>query len=651
MSNSHEQSLNENVVFLPMSESSPEFLHCERERYALETLLSLGPGAFNTRLGQESLAPFLSPEEVNQISGWAKNYHISQLQLENGEEEEDEEDEEEGSGLQGFSGRYFPTCSDTPAPSLVLGWPERMSWVGVDSATVYTNPPAEGQPNIREVIRRLLQGATKVIAIVTDRLSDNAVIGDLHCQASRGVPVYLILNQRSIQENFTSHRLAHPNIQVRVLGGKTYCTREGKMVVGEMKNNFLLVDLETVVQGSYSMTWSDAHLHRQLVTVLSGQVVESFDQEFRILFAASLPIPDSWKVAKHPMDVTFHSEKSDLGQSRHLPMEPLSTPEPSLPPNSPLDWEAMGVIQRHMPESRVNLHGPSMTPEEPLLFSPHERKTLLMKESNRQETTFLEEERTCLNPNFVKRNQQDNLLSLKNTRRSETDFQTFTEKEFQHRVQTDTSYSRLRSWQRSCESGEERLIQPRHDNTDESSRRETPVLSHQRWHQPNRRQDILEEESKTAQGQSESSSWTHSPSSTKKPLILRVPERESFSSLSDIMRRLQPRQSSSGLMTRVSKSTVSELSRSMMDLRSENTDTSLQRDPTAPTLQANYFDPFRVTPALALMKKRNDDLKAVMLRQPKTFLPPSRPRSSSFGLQMDWRRPQTDRERGREETK
>ena len=150
------------------------------------------------------------------------------------------------------------------------------------------------------------------------------------------------------------------------------------------------------------------------------------------------------------------------------------------------------------------------------------------------------------------------------------------------------------------------------------------------------------------------------------------------------MRRLQPRQSSSGLMTRVSKSTVSELSRSMMDLRSENTDTSLQRDPTAPKLQANvskrvslclcvcgcdcvsswptnvtdiflslrqYFDPFRVTPALALMKKRNDDLKAVMLRQPKTFLPPSRPRSSSFGLQMDWRRPQTDRDRGREETK
>lgn len=50
----------------------------------------------------------------------------------------------------------------------------------------------------------------QVIAIVTDRLTDGAVIGDLHNAASRGVPVYIILNQRSIQENFTLNRLRHP---------------------------------------------------------------------------------------------------------------------------------------------------------------------------------------------------------------------------------------------------------------------------------------------------------------------------------------------------------------------------------------------------------------------------------------------------------
>lgn len=50
----------------------------------------------------------------------------------------------------------------------------------------------------------------QVIAIVTDRLTDGAVIKDLHNAASRGVPVYIILNQRSIQENFMLNRLRQP---------------------------------------------------------------------------------------------------------------------------------------------------------------------------------------------------------------------------------------------------------------------------------------------------------------------------------------------------------------------------------------------------------------------------------------------------------
>lgn len=51
---------------------------------------------------------------------------------------------------------------------------------------------------------------SQVVAIVTDRLSDSAVIGDLHTVASLGVPVYIILNQRSFQENFTPQKLRHP---------------------------------------------------------------------------------------------------------------------------------------------------------------------------------------------------------------------------------------------------------------------------------------------------------------------------------------------------------------------------------------------------------------------------------------------------------
>lgn len=41
------------------------------------------------------------------------------------------------------------------------------------------------------------------------------------------------------------------NMRVRVIGGKTFCSRMGRMVAGEMKVNFLLLDLKTVVHGSY----------------------------------------------------------------------------------------------------------------------------------------------------------------------------------------------------------------------------------------------------------------------------------------------------------------------------------------------------------------------------------------------------------------
>lgn len=62
--------------------------------------------------------------------------------------------------------------------------------------------------------------------------------------------------------------------------------------------------------------------------------------------------------------------------------------------------------------------------------------------------------------------------------------------------------------------------------------------------------------------------------SSQRPLILRVPQSESFSSLSNIMKRIQPQPSSSGLLKRGSKAAVSELSHSMMDLSVHKTDTN-----------------------------------------------------------------------------
>ncbi|XP_029288715.1 protein FAM83E-like [Cottoperca gobio] len=362
MSNSYEQSLDENAVFLPVNESSPEFLHCEKERQAVERLINAGPEAFNSSIETERSGCFLSSEEVSQISSWSQDYRLNPIRVQR------QENGEEGSlEMEDFCSTYFPSYSDIPPPNLDLGWPEKSHWGPKASVTVHTSPPAEGEPPVRQIIRQHLQKAGQVIAIATDKLTDGAIIADLHNAASRGVPVYIILNQRSIQENFMLNRLRHPNMQVRVLGGKTFCSRTGRTVVGEMKDKFLLLDLETVIHGSYSLTWTDAHLHRQLITVLSGPVVDSFDREFRILFAASLPVPDTWRVeGTHVPDVSHRlKDRSDLVYQRHHHFEPEITNPPSPPADSLLDWEAMGVIQSKE-FSPLDQHEDIMAKEMPL---------------------------------------------------------------------------------------------------------------------------------------------------------------------------------------------------------------------------------------------------------------------------------------------
>ncbi|TNN66205.1 Protein FAM83E [Liparis tanakae] len=542
MSSSQEQSLDENAVFLPVNEFSAEFLHCEKERRAVERLLNAGPEAFYSSIGTERSGCFLSSEEVSQISNWAQDYRSNAQQVQS----QQVNGEEGSSEMEDVCSTYFPSQSDIPAPNLDLGWPEKVPWVPNGNVTVHTSPPAEGQPPVRQIIRRHLQKAGQVIAIVTDRLTDGAIIGDLHNAASRGVPVYIILNQRSIQENFTLNRLRHPNMRVRVLGGKSFCSRTGRMVVGEMKDKFLLVDLETVIHGSFSLTWTDAHLHRQLITVLSGPVVESFDREFRILFAASLPIPDTWSLAGIHLDVPHQQkDRSDLAFQRPHHLEPEMFNPPSPPADYLLDWEAMGVIQRNrcFPESPLDQHAEIMAKEIPL---------------------------------------QSKMLFMKNTPIVEG---------FRNQFFENTRVDHIRR---------------------EQSRTEA----------------ILEDEHSV---EPTSSKVENSPSS-RKPLILRMPQSESTSSLSDIMKKVQPQHSTSGLLRKGPQAPVTDLSQSMMERSTHNPDGDRV---SVPRFKTSAFDPDYMTPALALMKKRNEELKPSLYRTPSDYLPRERPRSSNYA---HWRR-------------
>ncbi|XP_058874392.1 protein FAM83E-like [Acipenser ruthenus] len=358
MSDSQDASLDEDVVFPRVSESSPEFYYSEPRRRALECLLSAGPAAFHTQLSLERINNFLSESEISELHNHVTDFVPTEVPLSSWKREPAE-------CLSDFSERYWPEYSDVPAPCLDLGWPDDGGgWKGITRATVYTHPPHEREPPIREVMRRGIQEASKLVAVVTDRLTDGDVFRDLVAVARRGVAVYILLEQRG-EESFREMREregergggGEENMRVRVVGGVSFCSHDGKMVSGEMKEKFILIDHETVITGSYSLTWSDAHLHRQLITVLKGQVIDSFDREFRMLYASSLPVqlpnwprgadthPISYNLQENPM----HSTSERLFQPLHL----LSAKKPYTPDQRAPSAEEQTTPNRQKWEERA----------------------------------------------------------------------------------------------------------------------------------------------------------------------------------------------------------------------------------------------------------------------------------------------------------
>ncbi|MCI4390396.1 hypothetical protein PGIGA_G00122120 [Pangasianodon gigas] len=614
MSKSQEQSLNEDVVFLPANESNPEFLHSEVERSALESLLRDGPGAFYTKLSAHRLEPFLSPEEVNQVSNWVEDHHVEVV--ENGDI-----GSESSSDVQGLSDQYFPALSDTPAPCLELGWPEKDRWDGVGRAMIYTNPPVEQAPHIREVIRRLLQGATMLIAIVADRVTDSTVIRDLHSAASRGVVVYIILNQRPAHVNLTPNQLKHPNIIVRILGGKTFMSGDGKMVVGELKENFVLVDLETVVLGSYSLTWTDAHLHRQLITVMSGPVVQLFDREFRILYAASQPVPDSWKFAR-PMELPKIDRTLYQPEPNTQKLVLLNCP-PSPPPpiaDSPIDWDALGVFQKSQdsPEDQVL---PEFSEEPPkfLRTGPDRHTGAPGAGVIDLHITEWQDESKLYRVTAEPRHVPDHQAMFWYTQKPER---------LQHGFLTERDEGAAMFRHRDFRL--ERNLMEDIVPFSRAHRQDCLPSLDRSWGE-----NIIPEE--TTPGSAAA------PVHHKKPIIVSIPQTDNSWNLGDILKKISIDHSTKGLQTKMAKNTISK---STLDLSSPGTET-LQRIQS----QANLYDSFPITPALALMKKRNNEVKSSFLRGQKDFQPLPRPRSFSLGLKRDTWKSAFLREQNNEEDK
>ncbi|CAB1426300.1 unnamed protein product [Pleuronectes platessa] len=312
-------------IGVQVPESKPEFYYSEAQRAAIEELLRNGDGAFKTRLKDDNMKDFLSAREVKLLTSTFRQFKSAQEDKQGGSSPE-----QAATGCDADSGlhsTYWPLMSETEVPPLDIGWPSGGMFKGLTRVTVHTHPPKENGPHLKEVVRRLIQGASKVIAIVMDMLTDVQILQDLMEAASRrSVPVYILLDEQGVPHfldmcsrlQIGSQHLR--NIRTRTLRGIGFCLSFGRLP-GSLCNKYMLVDGDKVVFGTYSFSWSAARMDRTMITVMTGQVVDFFDQDFRELYAIS---------EKMDLYKEFHVSPPAAGATGTLPSK-AGTKRPPLP--------------------------------------------------------------------------------------------------------------------------------------------------------------------------------------------------------------------------------------------------------------------------------------------------------------------------------
>ncbi|XP_073462508.1 protein FAM83D isoform X2 [Aquarana catesbeiana] len=282
--------------------AAPPDLYSEAQRLALEELVSGGPEALRGFLHRERVPGFLSEPEVGEILNSASSLQCG------------EEEVSVSASVDCSTVTYFPEISDVEPPLLELGWPafSAGSYRGATRVEVHFQPGfGETIYSCKETVRALIKGAREVIAVVMDSFTDNDIFRDLHeaCRKRR-VPVYILVDDSQLLHFLTMCQNlgilieAEPNMRVRTLTGNNYYTRSGAKIVGKAHEKFLLVDGLKVATGSYSYTWMDGKLNSSNVIVLSGQIVEKFDLQFRILYAQSKPISTKFLMSLRNSTVT-----------------------------------------------------------------------------------------------------------------------------------------------------------------------------------------------------------------------------------------------------------------------------------------------------------------------------------------------------------
>ncbi|XP_049592234.1 protein FAM83H [Syngnathus scovelli] len=258
----------------------------EEYRLAIDALIEENVDGYYEFLQKADVVDFLATPEIQYIQSSA---HLPQQATY-------QEQTFLESGGDSSSDTYWPIHSDLDAPGLDLGWPQLHLFGGPTEVTTLVNPPEPDMPSIKEQARRLIKNAQQVIAIVMDMFTDVDIFADILNAAMRNVAVYILLDEQNVHYFMNMVSNCRVNLQsiqflrVRTVSGITYHCRSGKSFKGQMMDRFLLTDCRAVLSGNYSFMWSFEKLHRCMAHLFLGQLVSTFDEEFRILFAQSQPL-------------------------------------------------------------------------------------------------------------------------------------------------------------------------------------------------------------------------------------------------------------------------------------------------------------------------------------------------------------------------
>ncbi|KAG7222501.1 hypothetical protein INR49_004574 [Caranx melampygus] len=346
-------------------ETKPEFYYSEEQRAAIEELLKNGDGAFKTRLKDDKMKDFLSAREVKVLLSTFKQYDSGNNDDSSGggvSKASTRPDQGAAAGTDadesGVHSTYWPQMSDTEVPPLDIGWTGGGLFKGVTRVAVHTHPPKDNGPHIKEVVRRLIQEASKVIAIVMDILTDIQILQDLMDAAwRRSVPVYILLDHHGVP-----HFL---DMCSRLQIGSQHLRNQNAA------GNWI----RTVLRFS----WCTSRMDRNMITVMTGQVVDIFDRDFREMYAISekLDLYKEFHISPPAANNTTATLRSKAGPKR-----------PPLPATTSRFQVSLGDSRK------ANIQVPAHkyhNPKYSLVFGDNPRPTGSLQGLGQQKGSFLAE--------------------------------------------------------------------------------------------------------------------------------------------------------------------------------------------------------------------------------------------------------------------